>query len=116
MKPATTDDIFDLMDSCVTSAALNVAMELGLFWLLSDQSMDAVSIAQSLNIPINRCRYWLQLLSSIGLIEPSAEGYSPSSTARTAILNAYSQDTWAFLAGEARDRFPAVHDLSLIHI
>ena len=113
MKPVTTDDIFDLMDSYVTSAALNVAMELGLFWLLVEQPMDTVGIAQALDIPINRCYYWLQLLSSIGLIEQDSEGYRPSSTTRAAILNAYSQETWSFLAGEAQERFPAVHGLAL---
>jgi SAM-dependent methyltransferase len=101
------------MDSYVTSAALNAAMELGLFWLLAEQPMDAVDIAQALDIPINRCQYWLQILSGTGLIERRSEGYVPSSTARTAILNAYSQETWAFLAEEARDRFPVVRDLAL---
>jgi SAM-dependent methyltransferase len=113
MKPVTTDDVFYLMDSYVTSAAMNAALELGLFWLLNEHPMDTVGIAQALDIPNNRCQYWLQLLSSIGLIELGPEGYAPSSTTRTAILNAYSQETWAFLAGEARDRFPAVHDLTL---
>jgi SAM-dependent methyltransferase len=113
MKPVTTDDVFDLMDSYVTSAALNAAMELGLFWLLLEQPMEPVAIAQALDVPVGRCQYWLQLLSSIGLIEPCPEGYVPSSTAQSAILNAYSQETWAFLAGEARERSPAVHDLAL---
>jgi SAM-dependent methyltransferase len=113
MKPGTTDDVFDLMDSYVTSGALNAAMELGLFWLLAEQPMDKEGIAHALDIPINRCQYWLQLLSSMGLIEQGSEGYAPSSTTRAAILNAYSQETWAFLAGETLDRFPAVHDLAL---
>jgi len=113
MKPGTTDDVFDLMDSYVTSAALNAAMELGLFWLLAEQPLDKEGIAHALDIPINRCQYWLQLLSSMGLIEQGSEGYAPSSTTRAAILNAYSQETWAFLAGETLDRFPAVHDLAL---
>ena len=113
MKPVTTDDVFDLVESWATSAALNAALELGLFWLLADEPMDTTGIAQALEIPTNRCQYWLQLLSSTGLIERGSEGYVPSATARTAILDAYSQETWAFLAGEARDRFPAVQDLAL---
>lgn len=113
MKPVTTDEVLDLLDSYVTSAALNAAMELGLFWLLAEQPVDTAGIAQALDIPINRCQYWLQLLSSIGLVERCPEGYGPSSTARTAILNTYGREAWAFLAGEARERFPAVHDLAL---
>jgi hypothetical protein len=113
MKPVTTDDMFDLMESWATSAAFNAALELGLFWLLAEQPLDAAGVAQALRIPPNRCGYWLQLLSSIGLVEPGPQGYAPSATARIAILEAYSQDTWAFLAGEERERFPAVRDLAL---
>lgn len=113
MRPATTDDVFDLMDSYITSAALGAAMELGLFWLLAEQPLDVAGVAQALGIPINRCQYWLQLLSSAGLIEQVAKGYVPSPMARTVILDAYSQEMWAFLAREARDRFPAVRDLAL---
>lgn len=113
MKPGTTDDVLGFMDAYATSAALNAAMELGLFWLLAEQPRDAAGIAQALDIPINRCQYWMQILSSIGLVEQGAEGYGPSSTAQTAILDVYSQDSWAFLAGEARERFPAVQDLAL---
>jgi ubiquinone/menaquinone biosynthesis C-methylase UbiE len=113
MRLATTDDVFDLMDSYITSAALGAAMELGLFWLLAEQPLDVTGVAQALGIPRNRCQYWLQLLSSVGLIEQVAKGYVPSPMARTVILDAYSQETWAFLAREGRDRFPAVRDLAL---
>lgn len=113
MKPATTDAAFDLMDSYLTSAALGAAVELGLFWLLAEQPLDAADVAQELGIPTNRCRYWLQLLSSIGLVEQVSNGYAPSATAQTAILDAYSQETWSFLAQEARQRFPLVRDLAL---
>ncbi len=113
MKPVTTDDVFDLIDAYITSAALGAAMELGLFWLLADQPLNAADVAQALGIPINRCRYWLQVLSHIGLLEQVAQGYAPSSTARTAILDAYSQQTWAFLAQEARLQFPIILDLAL---
>ena len=113
MKPVTTDDMFDLMDSWATSAAFNAALELGLFWLLDEQPLDAAEVARALEIPPNRCGYWLQLLSSTGLVELGPQGYAPSATARVAILDAYSQDTWAFLAVEARDRFPAVQNLAL---
>ena len=41
MKPVTTDDMFDLMESWVTSAAFNTALELRLFWLLAEQPLDA---------------------------------------------------------------------------
>jgi SAM-dependent methyltransferase len=115
MKPTTSDDIFELMEAYVTSAALNAALELGLFGLLAKKPLDVAGVAQALEIPPNRCRRWLALLSRTGLIERSAGRYAPSATAQTAILDAFNQETWAFLAREARDRYPAVLDLA-VHI
>jgi hypothetical protein len=47
------------------------------------------------------------------LLEDNAEGYAPSIIAREAILNAQSQDTWAFQAREDRDSSLSVRDLAL---
>jgi len=113
MKPATSDDIFELMDSYVASAAVGTAMECGLFWLLAEEPRDVAFISESLNIPENRCRFWLQILHELGLLDRVSEGYAVSTTARTTILDAYSKDTWAFLARETRERFPAVRDLAV---
>ncbi|MHC4100283.1 MAG: methyltransferase, partial [Planctomycetota bacterium] len=115
MKPATPDDVFDLMDAHYTSAALGAAMELGLFWQLQKQPLDAAGVAGALGIPVNRCRYWLQILDKAGLLEQTPEGYAPSAAARVAILETYSRDTWAFLAQQTRVRLPAVRDLA-VHI
>ena len=117
MKPSTSDDIFVLIDSFGISAAVGAAMETGLFWLLAQQPLNAQSVAHELNIPHNRCRVWLQMLCSYDLLEQTDEGYVPSTMAQIAILNAYSQDTWAFLARESRERVPAVRDLAQhIHV
>ena len=113
MKPKTADDVLDLMNAYVTCAALNAALELGLFWLLAEQPLEAPQVAQALGIPAKRCQYWLQFLSTTGLIERGPKGYAPSITAHSAILDACSQDTWAFLARDARERFPAIIDLAL---
>ena len=113
MRPVTTDDMFDLMESWATSAAFNAALELGLFWLLAERPMDTTGIAEALEIPTNRCGYWLQVLSRASLVELGPGGYTPSVTVRSSVMDAYSQDTWAFLAGEERERFPAVRDLAL---
>lgn len=113
MKPGTTDDVLDLMDAAFTSTALGAAMELGLFWLLRMRPMNAAEIAATLGIPEKRCRYWLQLLSRTGLLDQGTDGYAPSATARAAILDAYSRETWALLAEEARERLPGLRDLPL---
>jgi predicted O-methyltransferase YrrM len=113
MKLTTTGDVFNFLSAYVASAALGTAIELGLFWLLAEQPLDASGVAQALNIPIKRCQYWLQLLQGMGLIEQDLAGYAPSAVARTAILDAYSQESWAFLAQDQRERFPSVCDLTL---
>jgi SAM-dependent methyltransferase len=66
-----------------------------------------------LNIPLNRCHYWLQILCNLGLLEDTFEGYAPSTVAREAILNMLSQDTLAFQAREDRDLTLYVRDLAL---
>jgi SAM-dependent methyltransferase len=112
MKPKTTEDILELMNGHIFSAALNTAMELGLFWLLADKPLSASGLAERLNIPLNRCYYWLQILCKIGLLEDTSESYVPSAVAREAILNVQSQDTWAFQAREDQDLFLYVQDLA----
>jgi SAM-dependent methyltransferase len=113
MKPETTEDILELLNGYIVSAALGAAMELGVFWLLAEKPLSAANVAQSLNIPLNRCHLWLQILCKLGLLEDGAEGYAPSIIAREAIMNAQSQDTWAFQAREERDSSLFVRDLAL---
>jgi hypothetical protein len=62
MKPETTEDVLELLDGYIVSAALGAAMELGIFWLLAEKPSPAPDVAKSLNIPLNRCYNWLQLL------------------------------------------------------
>jgi len=112
VKPETTEDILELMNGHIVAAVLGTAMELGVFWLLADKSLSAQSVAQSLNIPLNRCHYWLQLLCKLGLLEVDSEGYAPSRIAREAILDVQSQETWAFQAREDRDLTLYVRDLA----
>jgi predicted O-methyltransferase YrrM len=113
MKPETTEDILELLHGYIVSAAVGAAMELGVFWLLAERPLSAPNVAQSLAIPLNRCQHWLQLLCRLGLLEDRVEGYVTSSIAREAILNAQSQDTWAFQAREERDSSLYVQDLAL---
>ncbi len=101
------------MNGSIFSAALGTAIELGLFWLLAKKPLQAAGVAEALNIPLNRCEHWLQILCRLGLLENNVEGYSPSSIARKAILNAQGQDTWAFQAREDRDGALFVRDLAL---
>lgn len=112
MKPATSDDVFDLMDSYMTSAAVNAALELGLFWMLAKQRLDASSVAKELNIPPTRCLYWLQLLTRLGLLKSTPEGYAPSPAAQKAIIDAYTKETWSYLAKEERAQYPLIIDFT----
>jgi hypothetical protein len=111
VKIETRADVRSIMKGYVTSAGLNAALELGLFWHLAEQARDAASVAKMLGIPAKRCAYWLLLLNSIGLLEETADGFAPSSAARRAILETHSQQTWAFLGQEEQEHGPAVHEL-----
>ena len=113
MKLATSNDVSGCLSAYVDSAALGTALELGLFWMLAEHPLDAPGVAQALNIPINRCQCWLQVLHSMGLIDQVSDCYAPSALARTAILDTHSQESWAFLAQEEREQFPSVCDLAL---
>ena len=113
MKPGTTEAILELMQAGILSAAVGAAMELGLFWRLAGKPAPAAAVARSLGIPLNRCQHWLQILCQLGLLEPVAEGYAPTSIAREAILDGLSQSSWAFQAREARESAWFVRDLAL---
>jgi SAM-dependent methyltransferase len=113
MKLETTEDILELMNGSILAAVVGTAMELGIFWLLADKPLSAAELAQSLNIPLNRCHYWLQILGKLGLLEENGDGYAPSTLAREAILSVQSQETLAFQAREDRDVALYVRDLAL---
>jgi len=113
MRVTTTSDVVDLLDASFPSAALGAALELGLFWMIDERPRPALEIAAALGIPPARCVYWLQLLEQVGLLERGPEGFAASAAARTAIVRAFSRETWAFLALEARERLPVLVDLAL---
>jgi SAM-dependent methyltransferase len=112
MKITTTDDVHDLMAACIDSAALGAALEWGLFWRLAEEPQTAAGVAQALGIPLNRCRYWLDLLLGLGLLTCEKGLYAPSSAARRAILDAYGPEAWGMLAQEWREHCPAVQNLA----
>ncbi len=112
MRPSTTTDVLDLLDASLTAAALGAALELGLFWMIQERPLAVAEIAQSLGIPPRRCGYWLQLLEQAGFVEQREDAFRPSAIARAAILEAFGRDTWAFLALEARERYPVGADLA----
>jgi SAM-dependent methyltransferase len=111
MRPATTDDVWDLLESSIAATALGAAFETGLFQRLDKRAESAVEIAEAMKIPPGRCRCWLEYLASLGLLEREDGTYAPSATASSAILDAYGPDVWAQLAIEARGRLPVLANL-----
>jgi hypothetical protein len=109
----TTEDIVELLQGYVTSAAVGAAMELGLFWLLAEKPLSDSEVAGAMDIPFNRCHHWLQLLCNLGLLEDGADGYATSTVARETILKAQSQHFWAFHARGHRDQFMCLRDLAV---
>lgn len=113
MKLTSTADVDDLEVAYLSSAALNTAVELGLFWNLAQQPQTALQIAVALNIPIRRCRAWLDLLLDLGLLDKDNESYAVSPLARAAILDGHSQATESFLAWHRRRYYGGGTDLTL---
>ncbi|MFX1508018.1 MAG: methyltransferase [Promethearchaeota archaeon] len=113
MNIENTQDVENLLRMYHASAALGTALELGLFWQLAEKPLETNDISQKYNIPYDRCKYWLALLRELRLLDYQDEKYSPSSLTRTAILEAYSQETWSFLAQEIRERYPTIINLPL---
>ena len=101
MKLETVSDIRELMSAPFASAALSAALQLGLFWRLADQPRSTAEIAQEMNIPPRRCRYWLRLLVSLNLLEQEGDRFWISTLTRSAILNGYTQESWKLLAIDA---------------
>jgi len=111
VKIRTTEDVHRLLNIHGPAAALGAAIERGLFWLLAERALPVTVIADSLSIPVGRCRYWLALLEQEGLLEQGPDGFAVTAAARSAISTAHSQETWALLAAEARERMAAFVDL-----
>jgi len=109
---ASPQDVLEGLQVYSASAALGAALELGLPWLLAAGPLDTAGVARALGIPIGRCRWWLQMLEHIGLLERLPGGYALSAGAGRAILGSYSRESWALLAAEERERFPTVVDLA----
>jgi cyclopropane fatty-acyl-phospholipid synthase-like methyltransferase len=111
MKIKSTADVFELLGAYVPSATLGLALELGLFWKLAERARTADEVAKDLNIPINRCRYWLDIMVNLDLLDTNGDIYLPSELASTAILSTLSQDAWRNIANESRDSYPCLNNL-----
>jgi demethylspheroidene O-methyltransferase len=111
MRIETVDDVQDFLGAPALSAALAAALELGLFWTLEGGPRSSVSIADEYAIPDARCRAWLLVLVSLGLLEENDEGFDLSPTGRSAVLGGASRDSWRYLAQEAREAYPLGTDL-----
>jgi len=112
LKLTNTQDIYQFLRMYIPSIALNSALELGIFWHLSNEPRSADKIAQITNIPLHRSRTLLELLTKLGLLEKKNEMYNPSAIAQKAILEGYSAETWAFFAKIAQDRYPLLNNLT----
>ncbi|MHA1961029.1 MAG: methyltransferase [Candidatus Thorarchaeota archaeon] len=109
----TKEDVLHLLNSYVDSAAIGVALELELFWMLDKKSRNANDIAHELGIPRMRCHFWLEHLKNLGFLDRVEDGYVTSSWTLEAVVDAYSRETWSLLAQEAREKLPTIQDLAL---
>jgi hypothetical protein len=112
MNVRKKDDIQELMGAHFPSAALNAALELGLFWLLEDGPKTTAFISRALNIPQKRCSYWLSVLAALNLLHQEGDHFNLSAVARSEILKVHSQETWKMLALDAQDNYDSVNFLA----
>ncbi|NIN69722.1 MAG: methyltransferase [Anaerolineae bacterium] len=112
MEIRTGEDVKELLRAPIVSAALGAAIELGLFWQVTEEPATVESLSQSHGIPLNRCLAWLELLTDLGLLERQGDAYRLSTIGRTAITDVYSPESWGVLAQEARNGYPAGDDLT----
>jgi 2-hydroxy-4-(methylsulfanyl)butanoate S-methyltransferase len=106
-------DVSEMLRGYVPAAALGTALERGLFWMLAEGPQSAQHVATELDIPLRRCRIWLEFLVGLQLLDRVGQGYVASARAKSEILDVYSRETWQFLAMEARERDLAGHDLAV---
>ena len=111
MKVESTSDVFEILEAYVPSALLGLAMEKGLFWKLEAHAMTASEVAEGYEIPLMRCRYWLDILVDLGLLSCHENKYCPSEIASSAILSTHSQHAWHNIANESRDSYPYLVNL-----
>lgn len=109
----TPADVMGIVRGYAVSAALGAALELGLFWQLEKRAASAEEVAKSLDIPAERTRRWLEFLVRLGFLKRDGGSYEPSLAARKAIMETLKQDSWAYLAEEAREGYLACNDLPL---
>jgi ubiquinone/menaquinone biosynthesis C-methylase UbiE len=96
----------------IPSKALGTALELGIFWQLSNKPHNADKIAEIYNIPVHRSRALLELLTKLGLLEKKNEMYKASTIAQKAILEGYSAETWTFFVEVTQDHYPLLNNLT----
>ncbi len=111
MKITGSQDVFDLLAAAGPAAALGAALELGLFEALASGPRTPSDLGRELGVGERRCRYWLQLLSSLGLLRAEDGGFALSPAGRAAVLDAHSHETWAFFARTERENLPIYENL-----
>lgn len=116
MKIRSAADALELLGACVPSTTFGLALELGLFWKLADKASTVEQLARELDIPLNRCRYWVDLLVDLELLRNEGNTYSISEAASTAVLSSLSRNAWCELASQARESYRKLTNLpEVIH-
>ncbi|NOT63705.1 MAG: methyltransferase [Acidobacteria bacterium] len=106
MKQVTEpQDVLELMNAGLAAAALNAALELGVFGELKRQPQSGAELAQTLGMPLGRCVCWLDVLTELGLLARADETYAVTPVAQAVILDMRSQSAWALQAELCREPY-----------
>jgi ubiquinone/menaquinone biosynthesis C-methylase UbiE len=102
MKIKSKYDIETILHDFVPSSALNLALQLGLFYDLQVKPMDELELSKKYNFPLHRLTRWLALFVELGLLDYNNLVYSNTKITKEAILQPYSKESWFVLALEAQ--------------
>lgn len=105
MKIKNTYDVESMLKMFISSSALQLSLQLGLYYDLHENPMSINEISEQYQLPKHRAVSWILLLQELDLIEETSGKFHPTRIAEIAILQPYSKESWILLANEAHERY-----------
>ncbi|MHA2105542.1 MAG: methyltransferase [Candidatus Hodarchaeales archaeon] len=111
MKIKSKYDIQTILRDFIPSSALNLALQLGLFYDLQVKPMNELELLKKYEFPLHRLVRWLIIFVDLGLLRQDNNIYSVTNLAEEAIIKPYSKESWSLLALEAQKLYPIGNNL-----
>ncbi len=91
------EDISDIAFGYMGSKALFAALEFGVFTALGDQTMQAPALADTIGLPVERCRTLMTALTALGLTLSGPDGFSNAPAAQSFLVKGAKYDFGDYL-------------------